>query len=301
MIPTRDRVSMLERALSTVERQRDVVCEVIVVDDGSRGEAASRLEELRSQGRLQLVRHSESRGVAAARNSGVNRASAGWIAFLDDDDQWAPEKLRAQLDAAMSASAAFVYGPVAVTDGTTTSYVDPAPDPRSLGEDLLSWNVIPAGSSSVLVSAAALEHAGGWDERFAHMPDWDLWIRLAADQVAAAIPTVAVAYVTHADSMLTLASAAELEREFELLAAKHSELSRRAGVDFDRLRFDRWAALGYRRRGRRLRAAVEYLRVGGRHRSSADLARGVACLFGERAMRAGKPALALPPWFEPLP
>jgi len=301
VIPTRDRASMLERALCTVERQRDVLCEVIVVDDGSRGETAVRLEALRSQGRFQLVRHEVSRGVAAARNSGASRASADWIAFLDDDDQWAPGKLRAQLDAASRSSAAFVYGPVAVTDGVSTSYVDPAPEPASLAEDLLVWNVLPAGSSNVLVSAAALERAGGWDERFAQMPDWDLWIRLAADQVAAVMPTVAVAYLTHEGSMLTHAGATELEREFELLAGKHSELSRQAGTEFDRLRFDRWAALGYRRRGRRLRAAAEYLRVGARHRSAGDLARGVACLFGERAMRAGKPTTPLPPWFEPLP
>ena len=94
---------------------------------------------------------------------------------------------------------------------------------------------------------------------------------------------------------------AELEREWELLTAKHAELSRRAGVQFDRLRYDRWAALGYRRRGRRLRAAAEYLRVGFRHRSPSDVARGAACVLGERTMRIGRPAGPLPPWFEPLP
>jgi len=75
--------------------------------------------------------------------------------YLDDDDQWAPEKLRLQLDAAARASAEFVYGPVAVTDGTATTYVDPAPDAEALLETLLCWNEVPAGSSNVLATAAA--------------------------------------------------------------------------------------------------------------------------------------------------
>jgi len=298
VIPTRDRAVLVDRAVAMLERQRDVECEVIVVDDGSRPEQARRIEELRDSGRALVIRHHVSRGVAAARNSGISTASAAWIAFLDDDDQWAPEKLRLQLDAAARASAEFVYGPVAVTDGTATTYVDPAPDAEALLETLLCWNEVPAGSSNVLATAAALEAVGGWDERFDHMPDWDLWIRLAAGHAAATIPNVAVAYLTHPGSMLTDADG--LDREMDLLAAKHEELSRRAGIRFDRLRFDRWAALGYRRRGRRLRAATEYIRVSARHRSPSDLARGVACLFGERVIRAGKPSGPLPSWFEPL-
>jgi glycosyltransferase involved in cell wall biosynthesis len=289
---------MVDRAVAMVERQSDVDCEVIVVDDGSRPEQGRRLDTLSDSGRALVVRHHVSRGVAAARNSGIGAANAAWIAFLDDDDQWAPEKLRLQLDAAARASAEFVYGPVAVTDGKVTTYVDSAPDSEALLETLLRWNEIPAGSSNVLATAAALEAVGGWDERFDHMPDWDLWIRLAAGHTAATIPTVAVAYLTHPGSMLTDSDGLDLE--MDLLAAKHEELSRRTGIRFDRLRFDRWAALGYRRRGRRLRAAAEYVRVGARHRSPSDLARGVACIFGERVIRAGKPSGPLPSWFEPL-
>src|SRR4029079_13320637 len=153
-------------------------------------------------------------------------------------------------------------------DGHATTYVDPAPDPEGLLESLLRWNEIPAGSSNVLAATAAHAAVGGWDKRFDHMPDWDLWIRLAAEHTAASIPNVAVAYLTHPGSMLTDADG--LDREMDLLAAKHEELSRRAGIGFDRLRCDRWAALGYRRRGRRLRAATEYIRVSARHRSPSD-------------------------------
>src|SRR5688500_342442 len=92
VIPTRDRWNLLERrALRSVLAQEDVRLEVVVVDDGSSEPAPPSIER---DERVRVVRHETSRGVPAARNTGIGEATAAWTAFLDDDDLWAPRKLR---------------------------------------------------------------------------------------------------------------------------------------------------------------------------------------------------------------
>src|SRR5690242_16683672 len=88
--------------------QRDVSLEVVVVDDGSADGTREALAALQDP-RVRVVRHDQSRGQAVARDSGVAAARAEWVAFLDDDDRWSPDKLRRQLDAAAAVDADFVY------------------------------------------------------------------------------------------------------------------------------------------------------------------------------------------------
>src|SRR5215218_11160313 len=97
VIPTRNRWHLLPRALGSALRQEALNVEVVVVDDGS-DPGASSIPQLDDE-RVKLIRHEKQKGVAAARNSGIRVASAKWVAFLDDDDLWAPHRLRLILDA----------------------------------------------------------------------------------------------------------------------------------------------------------------------------------------------------------
>ena len=96
IIPTFDRISVLPRALDSVLAQTRPAGEVIVVDDGSTDGTAELLE--RDYPGVTTIRQS-NRGVSAARNAGLAAASGDWIAFLDSDDEWRPQKLERQLDA----------------------------------------------------------------------------------------------------------------------------------------------------------------------------------------------------------
>src|SRR3954454_1126760 len=118
VIPTRNRWDLLSRSgLPAALMQKDVDVEVIVVDDGSTDETGARLATLESEdSRVTVIRHDARQGVASARNRGIAEAQAAWIAFLDDDDLWAPEKLRRQLDRAEETRAGFVYGAAIVLD-----------------------------------------------------------------------------------------------------------------------------------------------------------------------------------------
>ena len=104
VVPTRNRSALLALTLHSVFRQQDVDLEVIVVDDASADDTAAVLRTI-ADPRLRLIRHETSQGVSAARNRGAAQARGEWIAFLDDDDLWAPAKLALQLRAARASGA----------------------------------------------------------------------------------------------------------------------------------------------------------------------------------------------------
>src|SRR5437773_12542953 len=95
VVPTRNRPRMLATCLRARLAQVDVDCEVIVVDDGSSPPVSARTDA-----HVKLIRHATPQGASAARNSGIAASRGEWVAFCDDDDLWAPDKLSAQLDAA---------------------------------------------------------------------------------------------------------------------------------------------------------------------------------------------------------
>jgi len=90
IVPTFDRAPQLERALASIEVQTLAAGELIVVDDGSTDRTPEMVAE-----RFPAVRYlrQENRGVSAARNRGIEAARGEWIALLDSDDEWLPEKL----------------------------------------------------------------------------------------------------------------------------------------------------------------------------------------------------------------
>ena len=99
VIPTRDRPELLALTLRSVLWQQEVELEVLVVDDGAEPGTQALLERPSGCARSTDAQHGPT-GVSGARNSGIAAARGNWIAFLDDDDLWAPDKLSAQLAAA---------------------------------------------------------------------------------------------------------------------------------------------------------------------------------------------------------
>jgi glycosyltransferase involved in cell wall biosynthesis len=157
--------------------------ELIVVDDASSDDTA-RLPEIVGDPRLRYLRRPQRGGAAAARNSGIAEARAGFVAFLDSDDVWLPDKLERQVPllSAAGADVALVYG------GLLRLEPDRAPqylfnDLGAIGEleptpAILRYND-NCHSMTWLVRRAALAAAGGFDESLPLWEDWELMIRLA--------------------------------------------------------------------------------------------------------------------------
>lgn len=228
--------------------------ELIVVDDGS----VPRLTGIQSSPRLKIVRHDVSRGVSAARNAGLERARGKWVAFLDDDDLWAPTKLEVQIAALERAEVGFSY--------TSSLYVNtdgrlraprPAFTPEDLRLELMSYN--PVGEpSTVVVSRELMQELGGFDTRLAITADWDMWLRLSARTEATALEAVTTAILEHNDSMQVV----QVERivgELEIMRQRHSELLAEHGRDLRSPEIALWIASKRWTAAPSVRSAQEFL------------------------------------------
>ncbi len=300
VIPTRDRRSLLLRTLRSALAQEGVKLEIVVVDDGSADGTRGAVEALGDE-RIRLVRHDRPRGVAGARNAGIAAATGEWVAFLDDDDLWAPHKLRTQLAVAAERGADFTYtGALFVSDDLEPLLEREAPPVAQLRERIPLSNAVPAGGSNVVVRAELVRALGGFDDKLEQLTDWDLWWRLAEVGTPAPCSETLVAYVQHAGSML-LSDPRGVVRERDYLDVKHG-LGPEQLRDPERVWFWRWAAEGAVRAGRRRQAAMLFLRGGVAHRSGFDVRLAVATLLRgapERSGDGGRSELVAPDWLAP--
>jgi glycosyltransferase involved in cell wall biosynthesis len=279
VIATRNRWPLLSaHALPSALRQEDVVLEVVVVDDGSTDGTDQRLVGVGDE-RLRVVRHQTARGLPAARNAGAAAARGEWLAFLDDDDLWSPRKLRLQLDAAAAQGACWAYGAAVVVDGAARPIgADPLPGPAEVASLLLQGNFVPGGGSNVIVRADAFHRAGGFDEELRFFEDWDLWLRLAQQGLPAVCPEVVMARVEHGRNMV-------LRERRQVMGAYERLMSRQRPVTrADRLAVAEWVAHEHHRAGRRLRAALLYLRAAVEFRSPGNLPPAAGALLGRAGM-----------------
>jgi glycosyltransferase involved in cell wall biosynthesis len=175
VIPVRNRPVVLLQALRSVQAQSHPVSEIVIVDDASTDETADvALSMVADDKRIHVVQQPERRGAAAARNIGWRAAQADWIAFLDSDDEWMPEKLERQVECLNShdnAIACFTGYKVKEDDWCY------APPKNVTLFNLLRANIL-GPTSIALVSRSALEAVGGFDEQLPSCQDWDLWIKL---------------------------------------------------------------------------------------------------------------------------
>jgi peptidoglycan/xylan/chitin deacetylase (PgdA/CDA1 family) len=268
VIPTRDRWSLLATTLETVIRQESVALEVVIVDDGSAVPMPAHGQPW-DDPRVRTVRHDSAQGVATARNRGIRESRGDWVAFLDDDDLWAPGKLRAQLAAAHAEGAGFAYAGAVLFREDTREVAWALPtEPARLPESLRSLNAIPAGASNVIARADLLERVGGFDTRLAHLADWDMWIRLARAAPAAACMEPLVGYRMRATSMRSVSGG--VLSELRALDRKHHGGSVRSASRFE---VYRWLADGQLLAGRRAAATGTRARGALHCRSPKELVR----------------------------
>ncbi len=243
MIPTRDRPLELARAVESASAQDGVEVEVIVIDDASEQPAPA-------QPGVRVIRRDRSGGPAVARNAGLSQAQGDWIAFLDDDDEWAPGKLAVQLSALDATDSEWAWCATRVVgEDHTQLWVHDSPPAEQIVELLRLRNAIPGSASSVVARSGLLRGLGGFDEGLDHLADWDLWMRMAAVAPGASVDQVLVTQRLHRGGMHAR-DADGARAEFDRFRAKHPEVSARD--------FTFWLAAAYRRGGRPVRALRAY-------------------------------------------
>ncbi|MCR9200396.1 MAG: glycosyltransferase family 2 protein [Planctomycetaceae bacterium] len=171
----------IQQAIQSVLDQTHQRWELIVIDDGSHDDTAA---IVRGFGEAVRYHRQENAGPAVARNCGIRMSRFPWVAFLDADDLWLPEKLSTQLDVAGNSGAQAVYtncrnfGDIARVAEFRSHPPMPSGD---IFEDLLLDNFLTL--STVMIRREALQAADGFLPEMTGAEDWDLWLRLAADGV----------------------------------------------------------------------------------------------------------------------
>ncbi|MBE9068951.1 glycosyltransferase [Leptolyngbya cf. ectocarpi LEGE 11479] len=204
VIPAYNCQTTIRNTLRSVFEQTYSTLEIIVVDDGSTDDTLDILKTL-DDDRLTVLTQPNA-GVSASRNRGLRHASGEFVALLDSDDLWLPDKLADQLEALQSESqAAVAY--------SWTDYIDQTGEFVRKGyycnfqgkvhQQLLLGSFLESGSNP-LIRHSALEAVGGFDESLRTCEDWDLWIRLSLHYPFVVVPKVHVKYriATHSKSFL---------------------------------------------------------------------------------------------------
>jgi len=178
IIPTYNRAALVQEAVAAVLAQTYRDFELLVVDDGSTDGTLEALAPF--AGRIKVLPLSQRRGVAAARNAGIAAAQGEWLAFLDSDDLWLPEKLARQM-AFMAARPQFLLTQTEEIWVRRGVRVNPRPSHRKEGGRIFlrSLERCLVSPSAVVLHRDLLDAHGGFDESLPAAEDYDLWLRLS--------------------------------------------------------------------------------------------------------------------------
>ena len=199
IIPTYNRAGFLKSALSSVLNQSFGYFQILVVDDCSEDNTEEVVRGFKDD-KIIYIRHSINKGEGGSRNTGLRNANARYIAFLDDDDEWLPNKLELQVKLLDSSppEVGCVYTGFLMVDKLTGRVLSER-IPRKRGYvygDMVMENVVGT-SSTVLVKRECFEKVGVYDEGIPWGLDYDMWIRIAKEYHIEYIKDPLVKYNIH--------------------------------------------------------------------------------------------------------
>lgn len=178
IIPTYNRAHLISRAIQSVLNQTYQDFEIIVVDDASKDNTEEVMKSFDDE-RVIYLRHKNNRGAQAARNTGIKAAKGEWIAFLDSDDEWLPQRLEVGFSLAHKTGVSVVH---------SECYIKSSKDnklkifgiPHKSGDIYVDLLKYPGPMfQGLLVKRECLERIGYLDEDIISYQEWDTAIRLA--------------------------------------------------------------------------------------------------------------------------
>ena len=174
---------VVERALKSVIAQTYRDIEIILVDDSTPDfEYRNQIRELAENldPRIKYIPHEVCKGACAARNTGLECAKGEFVAFLDDDDEWLPDKTEKQLKAFTSGKIALVYCDYTILNETTgDSFVHHSRMENGKIYSKLIFENFVGSASFPLIRTKALRKAGGFDTEMKASQDLDAWLRIS--------------------------------------------------------------------------------------------------------------------------
>lgn len=228
IIPAYNRAHLLGRAIDSVLAQTYPHLEIIIVDDASIDHTKELVDSYQARdNRIRYLVHERNKGPSAARNTGLAAATGNFIAFLDSDDEWLPERIERHIEVFdRHPDCHIVYSPMkwVYSDGTTRVVGTDAPEGRVF-EQLLLGNVV-GNPSACVIRRECFEKVGGFDEDLRYSEDYDLWLRLAKHYSFKKIPEPLVLYYRHGDQLSTKGLKSKIDATYALLAKHKEDLDR---------------------------------------------------------------------------
>lgn len=230
IIPTYNREKTLERAVNSVLSQTFKNFEVIIVDDNSTDNTMSLISRYENNDfRIRYLQHHKNLGAQAARNTGIKEAKGKWIAFLDSDDEWLPEKLEKNLECAYSQNVPVVHSECYKKYEDDNSL-------KLFGVPKLFGNVYPKLLSSpgpvfpaLLVRKECFEHINYLDEKIVSYQEWDTSIRLAELYPFAFIEEPLFIYHYHAGDTISKDMRRDVDGWRQIVEKHRNEILSHAG------------------------------------------------------------------------
>ena len=178
IIPTYNRKHTLQRAIDSVLAQTFKPYEIIIVDDGSKDGTKEWL--LQNYPSVQYI-HQPNNGVSSARNKGIQISQGSWIALLDSDDEWMPEKLEYQSRfIELNRDSSFCHtNEIWIRNGVRVNQMKKH---KKYGGDIFKHclDICRISPSSSIIKKDVFEEVGAFDESLTVCEDYDLWLRVTA-------------------------------------------------------------------------------------------------------------------------
>ncbi len=203
IIPTYNRAKFIGRALDSVLGQTFTDYEVIVVDDGST-DGTREVLEAAYDGKIKYI-YQKNGGVSAARNRGISEARGTYVAFLDSDDFWVPEKLAEQveiLDNHPRVGIVYARMPILNDRAQIIGWKPAGVSGRNFKELLEVWGDLP--TSTVMTRMECFHRAGVFDTDLPTMEDIDMWIRISRFYDIYEIEKTVLAYYSRHERQTTM-------------------------------------------------------------------------------------------------
>jgi len=205
VLPTYNRPERLARALGSALGQTYRNLEVIVVDDASQTDNRP-VVQLFDDPRTRYIQLDQNQGASGARNVGIKEARGRYIAFLDDDDEWMPEKLESQVADLIRKGPRFKFSYCLrefYNDdiGVAVGHSKTGWDGNHL-QAIITYSIMPS-TSCVVVEKECLDKVGGFRKDLPRLQDEELWLRLSEHYDFAFVDRLLVRMHLHGGGRIT--------------------------------------------------------------------------------------------------
>lgn len=194
------------RAIKSIKAQTYPSLEIIVVDDSPKSYElrADVRDAILNMADIRYLAHEENLGACAARNTGLQASNGAYVAFLDDDDEWLPEKIEKQIRLFSEDTVGLVYcGNYIRNDINGSMRREPMKNCSGMIYEKLILENFIGSTSFPLIRKDYLVQIGGFDPLMRSAQDFDVWLRMARKWEVRCVPEPLVVYHVHGEERIT--------------------------------------------------------------------------------------------------